>query len=59
MSWASRSADNGVCSAGFNITQLPVANAGPSFHAAINSGKFQGTIWPTTPMGSRKVYAWN
>ena len=28
----------------------PVASAGPSFHAAISSGKFHGMIWPTTPM---------
>jgi hypothetical protein len=28
---------------------------GPSFQAAISSGKFQGMIWPTTPTGSRSV----
>ena len=33
----------------------PVASAGPSFHAAINKGKFHGMIWPTTPTGSRTV----
>src|SRR5260370_23756639 len=32
--------------------------AGPSFHAAISSGKFHGMIWPTTPTGSRSVYEW-
>ena len=26
----------------------PVASAGPTFQIAIRSGKFQGTIWPTT-----------
>ena len=31
----------------------PAASAGPSFHAAISSGKFQGMIWPQTPTGSR------
>ncbi len=36
----------------------PAASAGPSFHAAISSGKFQGMICPTTPTGSFSVYAW-
>ncbi len=36
---------------------LPAARAGASFQAAIVSGKFQGTISPTTPSGSRKVMA--
>ena len=52
---ASRSAVSGVCSAGLSTTQFPVARAGPSFHAAISSGKFHGMIWPTTPSGSRRV----
>ena len=34
---------------------LPVASAGPSFHAAISNGKFHGMICPTTPTGSRSV----
>ena len=51
----SRSAVSGVCSAGLSTTQLPVVSAGPSFHAAISSGKFHGMIWPTTPTGSRSV----
>ena len=42
----------GVCSAGFNTTQLPAASAGASFQAAIRMGKFQGIICPTTPRGS-------
>ncbi len=29
---------SGVCSDGFSTTVLPPANAGPSFHAAINNG---------------------
>ncbi len=44
----------GVCSAGFNTKQLPAASAGASFHTAINNGKFQGMICPTTPIGSWK-----
>jgi len=58
ISSASRKAGSGVCSAGFRTTVLPVARAGPSFHAAISSGKFQGMICPTTPIGSRSVYEW-
>ncbi len=34
---------------------LPVARAGPSFQEAMFIGKFQGTIRPTTPIGSRSV----
>ena len=37
----------------------PAASAGAIFHAAIASGKFHGMIWPTTPTGSRRVYALN
>ena len=51
-----RRAVNGVCSAGFITTVLPQARAGPHFQASINSGKFQGMIWPTTPTGCRSVY---
>ncbi len=54
----SRSADSGVCSAGLSTTVHPAASAGPSFHAAISSGKFHGMICATTPTGSRRVYAW-
>ena len=46
---------SGVCSAGLSTTVQPAARAGPSFQAAINSGKFQGMICPTTPIGSRAV----
>ena len=49
---ASSSAVSGVVSAGLRIAVLPQASAGASFHAAISSGKFQGTIWPTTPRGA-------
>ncbi len=34
---------------------FPAASAGATFQEAINSGKFQGTISPTTPIGSRNV----
>ena len=36
---------------------LPQASAGPSFQLAMLSGKFQGTMSPTTPSGSRNVNA--
>ena len=51
-------ADNGVCSAGLRTIVHPAAKAGAIFHAAINSGKFHGIIWPTTPTGSLTVYEW-
>src|SRR5277367_1179363 len=54
-----RSADNSVCSAGFSTQVQPAASAGPSFHAAMASGKFHGTICATTPTGSRATYVWN
>jgi len=44
MSSPSLKAVNGVYSAGFKIDTQPVANAGPSFQAAINRGKFHGMI---------------
>ena len=49
---ASSSAVSGVVSAGLSTAVLPQASAGASFHAAISSGKFHGTTWPTTPRGS-------
>ncbi len=49
---ASSSAVSGVVSAGLRTAVLPQASAGASFQAAISSGKFHGTIWPTTPIGS-------
>ena len=48
---ASSSAVSGVVSAGLSTAVLPHASAGASFQAAISSGKFHGTIWPTTPIG--------
>ena len=49
---ASSSAVSGVVSAGLSTAVLPHASAGASFQAAISSGKFHGTICPTTPIGS-------
>jgi hypothetical protein len=49
------SADSGVNSAGLSTTVLPAASAGATFHDASSSGKFQATIAPTTPSGSRRV----
>ena len=43
------------CSEGFSTTEQPQASAGATFHAAIWTGKFHGTIAPTTPTGSRRV----
>ena len=42
----------GVNSAGLSTTVFPAASAGAIFHANINSGKFQGMIWPATPTGT-------
>ena len=49
---ARSSAVTGVVSAGFSTAVLPHASAGASFHAAIRSGKFHGTICAATPSGS-------
>ena len=51
---ASSSAVSGVVSAGLSTAVLPHASAGASFHAAISSGKFHGTTWPTTPRGANE-----
>ncbi len=52
-SLAMRSALRGVISAGFITIVLPAASAGPIFQLQNSSGKFHGTIAPTTPTGSR------
>ena len=49
---ANTSPENGVCSGGFNTTQLPAANAGATFSANVMIGPFQGMIATTTPNGS-------
>jgi len=46
---ANSKAVSDVYSAGLKTTVLPAASAGAIFHANIRSGKFHGTIWPTTP----------
>ena len=51
---ASFRTDHGVGLAGLTTVQLPAANAGAIFQAAISSGKLNGMIWPTTPSGSWK-----
>ena len=50
-----RSSDSGVVDEGLITSVLPAASAGAIFQAPISSGKFQGMIWPTTPMGSRST----
>ena len=47
--------DSDVSSAGLSTTALPIASAGASFQAAIDIGKFHGTMAPTTPIGSCTV----
>lgn len=37
---------------GLRMIVQPAARAGASFQAAMRKGKFQGMIWPTTPIGS-------
>ena len=54
---AIRIAVRGDFSEGLSTRELPAASTGPIFHAAISSGKFQGTIAPTTPIGSRVIKA--
>ena len=54
---ATRIAVSGDFSDGFSTSELPAASTGPIFQAAMISGKFHGTIAPTTPMGSRVMVA--
>ncbi len=51
----SRMAVSGVSSAGLSTTVLPAARAGAKPQPAIGIGKFQGTMMPTTPSGSKNV----
>ena len=46
---------HGVSGAGFSTTVLPVASAWPSLCEVTSKGKFQGTMAPTTPTGSRQI----
>ena len=52
---ASRIALSGDFSDGLSTTLLPMASAGASFQVAISIGKFQGTMAPITPSGSRVI----
>ncbi|MCY1455393.1 hypothetical protein D9M71_725250 [compost metagenome] len=52
---AKRRADSEVSSAGLTTTVQPTASAAPSFQAMVCSGKFHGTMAPTTPTGSLRV----
>src|SRR6056300_1064803 len=45
----------GVISEGLATTQFPAARAGAIFQVNKYSGKFQGEIQPTTPIGLRNV----
>ena len=54
---AMRIAVSGDFSEGLRMSELPAASAGPIFQAAMISGKFHGTIAPTTPIGSRVISA--
>jgi hypothetical protein len=48
-----RKVDSGASSVGLSTIVLPAASAGAIFQLVNMSGKFHGTICPTTPTGSR------
>jgi hypothetical protein len=50
-------AESGVWLAGFSTTAQPAARAGAILCATRFSGKLNGLMAPTTPMGSRRVIA--
>ena len=50
-----RVAFHGVSGAGLRMTVLPVASACPSLFNVTSSGKFHGTMAPTTPTGSFQI----
>ena len=54
---ASVSADSGVWPAGLSTTAQPAASAGAILCATRLSGKLNGLIAPTIPIGSRSVNA--
>ena len=51
---ARRSAESGVCDAGFSTTAQPAASAGATLCATRLNGKLNGEIAPTTPIGTRR-----
>src|SRR3954454_23769821 len=54
---ARKSADSGVCDAGLSTTAQPAASDGASLWATRLSGKLNGLIAPTIPIGRRSVNA--
>ncbi len=48
-------ADRGVSLAGFRMTALPAASAGPTLWATRFNGKLKGVMATTTPQGIRSV----
>ena len=52
---ANNNADNWVADAGFKTTVFPMARAGATFQVRSISGKFHGTIAPTTPIEDQSV----
>lgn len=52
---ANASVEKGVNSEGFRTIVHPAASAGAIFQRAIASGKFQGVMAPTTPIGCNIV----
>ena len=53
--WASSSAESGVAPAGFSTTGQPAANAGPTLWQTRLSGKLNGEIAATMPIGTRST----
>ena len=52
---ASSMADADATSEGLMTTVLPAASAGAAAIMMTSVGEFQGTMTPTTPIGSRSV----
>ena len=52
-SWATASAESGVCSAGFSTIVQPAASAGAALRVTIAAGKFHGVMPAVTPTGWR------
>ena len=52
-----RTRQAGVSEAGLRTAVLPQMSAGKSFQPGIATGKFQGVMSPTTPIGRRMAIA--
>jgi len=50
-------AESGVSDAGFNTTVFPAIRAAMVFQLGMATGKFQGVMQATTPIGSRTASA--